>query len=348
MSDTDTKGPQTGRPPRTPRRGGLTFKRFVLYTMIVLVALVVAAVLVPTTRWVDGSGYLMTDQEAEIRPSVEGVIQECVAHQGATVNEGDTLIQLRDSAQQLAYEQSLQELNAKRSRLEYVLSNQEILKKKNAEQIQQVQLRLQLGQDKLEKMRAAVAGAVSPAEINQAVLEVSLAQSQLNELQLPQDELMAKEAQVLRDEILAAQSLVARHHEAVLARKIVSPLSGQVYFHRFEIGEVVKPEHVLGQVFDTSSWVVKLKLPERKIMYIQPGQALEVELAAQTGLIRRPFKAVISRILPVVSPQATGDGVFYAEAIITDFRGLCPTPGVSARVRIDTGRTNWLFRIFDL
>ncbi len=341
-----TGSPQ-GRPPRKTRKRFWTFRRFLLALIGFVVSLAVLATFIPTTRWVAGTGYLTTDLETELRPSVEGVIQERLVSQGDSVTMGQTLIQLRDASQQLAYEQAIQELNAKRSKLEYVLSHQDMSVKRREQQIQQLELQLELGKDRVERMRQAPHGAVSPVEINQAVLEVALIESKLVELLLPQEDVMAKEAQVLRDEISAAKSRVARHQDEILLRKITSPLNGVVFFHRFEIGEVVKPEHVLGQVFDTGEWVIKLKLPERKITYVQPGQTLEVELAATTGFISRPLSATISRVLPIVSPQATGDGVFYAEATITDFNNLVPQPGMSVRVRINTGRTNWLMRIVD-
>jgi len=104
---------------------------------------------------------------------------------------------------------------------------------------------------------------------------------------------------------------------------------------------------VIGQVFDRSARIVKLKLPERMVAYVKVGQPVEVELAAYPGWRCGYLQARVIKVLPVITPQTTGNGIFYIEAKIENPHDARLSPGMSASGEIDTGQTNWLGRIMD-
>lgn len=349
MSDNQAAQDNNPRPPRTneKRKGG--FRRAALLVLAILLAAIVVMALIPTTRWVDaiGKSYVITDYEAEVRPSVEGAILRWEARSNDTVKKGQLLIQLNDSLQQAFLQQAKNDQTSAEAQLNHVLSKQELEKSQIKEQIFRAERKLQMAREELEKMKLAASGTVSVREIATAQLNVEVATSSLKELRLPQDEIMEKQIAVLKEQIAAAKKTIALHQAEAELRKIRSPLNGIIQFQSFEPGEVVKPEHVLGQVFDTTAWVVKMKLPEREITHIQLGQPVEVELAASTWTTP-PLKAMISKILPVVTPQTTGDGIFYVEALIEVDAKYPLYAGMGATARIDTGKTSLLFRLTGL
>jgi multidrug efflux pump subunit AcrA (membrane-fusion protein) len=145
------------------------------------------------------------------------------------------------------------------------------------------------------------------------------------------------------DKVNAGDSLVGVDDSTVR-----SSLPGVVYLHRYQPGDYVQPQDVLGQVFDVESgWIVRLELTERVLGLVEPGQPAEVYLAARHRLGAAPLAARVSRFDPVVTPRATGDGVFTVELAVTLPADGLLHPGMTAWARIDTGRTSWLRRLLD-
>ena len=332
-----------GRPPRTVRRP-FRLRRILLMILAVLVLAAAASTVVPTKRWADGSGYVMTDREVEICPSVEGAIDRWEVSNQSEVKRGDMLIQLNDLVQHAAHQQAMKELEATKTAHEGLLLRQKLERSERQEQQHRAQRRLDAAQSQLRKMLSAGRG-FSTQEIDQTKLQVDLASSELKELRLSRDELWEQQTKALRERIEAVEKKVALHAAELQQRKITAALGGTVQFNSFEPGEVVKTSDVLGQIFDRSSWVVKLKLPERYIMHVKEDQPVRVELAAMSSLRYGYAWATVSRVTRVVSPQATGDGIFYVEARIKDAGNLQLHPGMKAAASINTGRITWMYRL---
>ncbi|MCD4823876.1 MAG: HlyD family efflux transporter periplasmic adaptor subunit [Phycisphaerae bacterium] len=339
----EVKKETKSRPPRTKKRRW-SFRRVLLTIGILCAVGIVAMATIPIPRWADGSGYVMTDDEAEIRPSVEGAIDRWLVRSGDLVKKDQLLVQLKDSVQQAALAQARNELTTIQARLEHLRCTQTLTKSQRREQIFRAKRSLAMAKEELEKKRK-IPGAVSQQELAEAKWKVELATSNLTELQLPRQKVMAGRINVLKEQIDAAKKKVVLHAAMVELRKIRSPLNGTIYFNNFEPGEVVKPEHVLGQVFDHSCWIVKLKISEHDIAHVKPGQSVEVELAAYPSLRYGEMAATVTRVLPVVTPQATGDGIFYVEARVDQPADWKLNVGMTARGSINTGSTTYLLRI---
>jgi multidrug resistance efflux pump len=330
------------RPPRTVR-SRWSFRRIALGSLAAVGLFCLVAWLIPTTRWAAASGYISTDLEAELRPSVEGTIEAVLVRSADLVERSQVVIQLNAAVQQAALEEARGHISARRADLQRLLSAHNLDRSQRQQQITQANLTMRLAQTQLDRMTDNAG--FSTKEVEDARLRMELAQSRLDELQLPREEMMQQQIHVAQEEILAAEKQLARLEAELELRKIRSPLAGTVQLHRFEIGEVVKPERVLGQVFDRQTWVVRLRLPERYIGEIVEGQRVKVGLAAYASLSQTPLEATVSRIERVVTPRPTGDGVFYVEATIPLHEGVELAPGMSAWAYVNTGKTNWLMRM---
>jgi len=339
--------PAAGRSPRTNHQRFWTLRRVGLAGLILAGAVLLSAVFVPTTRWAQGNGFVMTDDEAEIRPSVTGAIFQRCVETGQAVAKGDLLIQLAHAPQQAAHQQARNELDVAKAKLEQQLNTQKLTRAQQQAQAYRARKNLELAKDELKRMAESTTGAFSKRELADAKLKVQVAQSKLDELELPREKIYAQRIEVLRKEVAARAKALALRKAQLDMRRICSPLDGTVFFNDFEPGEVVKPEHVLGQVFDRSAWIVKLKLPERMVAYVKVGQPVEVELAAYPGWRCGYLQARVIKVLPVITPQTTGNGIFYIEAKIENPHDARLSPGMSASGEIDTGQTNWLGRIMD-
>ena len=347
ISDTvkETNEKQKSRPPRTKRSRWST-RRVLLGLFLILIALGAAGYFTPTTRWVRAEGYVITDREAEIRPSVEGAIETWFVESGDTVTTGQKLIRLKCAVHRAALEQAISQRKVAEAKLVDLLKDQELAESKRKQQIYRAKRELERMQDELQRMEESKTGAVSQREISDTRLKVDVAKSMLAEMKLDPTEAMNKEVQVLKEQIEAARKAETLHAAEVELRTIRSAVNGVVQLHRFEPGEVVKPDHVLGQIFDTSCWIVKLTVPERAIAYVQEGQPVQVELAAYPAWRNGYLNAKVKEIKQIVTPRATGDGVFYVEAEIGNLPANQLHPGMRVSAEIDAGTTNWLMRLF--
>ncbi len=341
--------PAATRPPRTQRRRLFSGRRMLLLLPCLALAVVAFLAVTPTTRWVGGTGYIMTDQEVEIRPSVEGAIDQWLVPNASLVEKGQLLIQLKDAVQLASFEQAASELDARRKQLEQLQASQHLERSRRKEQVFQAERSLALARSQLDRMApegGAGAGGFSAKEIEDARLRVELASSRLAELQLTSDPLMEKQIEVLTEQIHAAEKSVKLRDAELMLRRIHAPIAGTVYFNRFEPGEFVKPDHVLGQVFDRAQWVAKFKLSERQIGHVQVGEPVQVSLAAYPAFRFGYLEGSVGRIIPVVTPRATGDGIFYVEVnLATPPQGIELHPGMTATGYIDTGRTTHLLNL---
>ena len=347
MTDTvkDANEKSKNRPPRTkkPRR---SLRRALLIVLVLALALTAAGVLLPTTRWVRAEGYVITDDEAEIRPSVEGVIESWNVQNGDTVRKGDVLLRLKCQVHRAALDQAVGERKVAEAKLVNLQKDQELTESQRKEQIYRAERELKRIEDKLHRMEASQTGAISRQELSDTQLQVDVARSNLAELKLDRAETMDKEVQVLKEQIEAARKAETLHAAEVEMRNIRAAVDGVVQLHRFEVGEVVKPEHVLGQVFDTSRWIVKLTLPERALAHVREGQPVKVELTAYPSWRYGELSAKIQEVQRVVTPRATGDGVFYVEAVLDDPGDKKLTPGMRVTAEVNAGATNWFSRLF--
>jgi len=332
------------RPPR--RKGSHWYKpaRIVPVLLLLFIAAAVGAYFAPTDRWVRSGGYVVTDDEAELRPSEEGAIASWHVRSGDRVEKGDLLIQLNDTVQRASYEESQSRLSREQAEMDRLQSQQELSQKSRAQRIRQAERDLALQKLMAERI-TTTAGAFSQKEVEEAKLKVELAESKLADAMLDPAELMDRQIKVLRQDIATSEKNLARLEAELELRKIRAPLAGEVYFHSFETGEVVKTQDVLGQVFDPAKWIVKLKLNERDMPFVELGQPVKVGLSAYPWYRFGYARGEVSRIYPVISQQTTGDGIVYVEAVITDFGELEPRPGLTADTWINTGETNWLFRV---
>jgi len=332
------------RPPRTQRRSYLSLGRLIWLLPALVMALLIVLSLTPATRWVYATGYSMTSREVEIRPSVEGAIDQWLVASGSEVQAGDLLIVLKSEVQRAAYDQAVHDLNARREQLEQMVMAHEVERARRQEQIYQAERSFELARQHAELMSEGRGFAMR--EIQDAMLRKQVAASRLVELSVPYDELWAQQQQVLREQIHAAQTTIALRQAELNLREIRASIPGTVYFNRFEPGEHVKTEHVLGQIFDESQWVAKLRVGERDLAHVTLAQQVQLSLASYPTLRFGYLSGQVSRILPVVTPQATGDGVFYVEAAITEVpAGMTLHPGMTVTGYIQAGQTNWLMKL---
>lgn len=341
---TDTKNENTSRPPRTKRRRFWSFRRVLLLLIVIIAIITGVAAIIPTKRWVECDGILITKDEAEVRPGVEGTIEKWLKKHGDKVTKGEIVIQLRDSLQQAAYDQAKKELQVSQAQLKHLTEMQAIVLEEQKEKINRAKLTMKMIAKELDTM-VKCGKSFSKQEIANVRLRLGVATSHLDEAQIHKQKALDLKIKVLQGQIAVVESKMRVCKTQIELKKIRATLNGIIWFNDFEPGEVVKPEHVLGHVFDTDKWIVKLQLPESKISYVQMGQPVEVELVAYPWWRHGYIAATVSDVLRVVTPRATGDGIFYAEGLLENPEDSRLNPGMKVRASINAGQTSWLSRV---
>ncbi|MDP6152700.1 MAG: HlyD family efflux transporter periplasmic adaptor subunit [Phycisphaeraceae bacterium] len=349
-SNSNSSRPSDRRPPRHHRKRRWTARRVFLLAALTVVLLVGLGAVIPTDRWLAASGYVMTHETVELRSSVEGVIDKCQVASGDLVKVGQVLVQLQDSFEQASYEHAASELKAMRARLNQLKSAQTLEQAQRREQVYQARRNVELVQIQHDRIAGPDAhkGAFSQTEIDQAALSLDIARSRLTEFQISKEDLMAKQIQVLHEETAAAAARLAVCQTQLESRKIRAVIKGVVYFNTYASGEVVKPENVLGQVFNTEKWVVSANIPEREITNVRVGQRMQVAISAYPRWIHGYVHATVTKVTQVVTPRETGDGIFAVQAALEPTDEFELHPGMSARCFLNTGRTKWLVRVMPL
>ncbi|KUJ71908.1 efflux RND transporter periplasmic adaptor subunit [Thiomicrospira sp. WB1] len=125
-------------------------------------------------RQLDMTGRTRAHRVAEIRPQVEGIIEERLFTEGATVSRGDVLYQIDDAS----YEAILENAKAAVARAEAVLTNAQLKVKRNRRLVKIDAVSEQVLDDALAAEREAIANLAA----NQAALKsarIDLARTQI-------------------------------------------------------------------------------------------------------------------------------------------------------------------------
>ncbi len=132
----------------------------------------------------------------------------------------------------------------------------------------------------------------------------------------------------------------------VRAKEIRAPIAGQVLRYEFVIGELVRPETVLCEIFGGSKQVLKLRIAERYATRVAEGQRYQAELAPYRGFQRIWFHGHVQHLRNVI--QAEGQKTYRVAYCSFDSDGRKVPPGTTAEARIYYGRSCLWFLLVGL
>jgi hypothetical protein len=124
-----------------------------------------------------------------------------------------------------------------------------------------------------------------------------------------------------------------------LAQRVVrAPRDGRIVRYTFYVGELVRPDMVLYEVFEGDVDLLKLRIPERYATRVKPGMRVEAQLGTYRTLWPTRFKGKVDVLRDVVEGDGTRN---YRVAYCTLERdGQEVAPGTSAEARIRVGRSS--------
>lgn len=330
----------TGEPAPTsvPRRNRQRVRRYMMMLAGVAV-IVIAGAAIHFERSFLANGYVTTEQYAEVRPATVGTVSEILVLTGSVVTQGQVLVRL-DMKEELA---AVEEAQSRVLQMESELARREAEigeeKRRHQEMIEIARLRVQNADAKLTRARELLEkGLLAGSAMEDTLLVCKLAGAELDSLLKKDQSVYEQELAARRQEIKARRDVMSRAVSRLDLKIIRAPVSGQVLRYEFVIGELVRPENIIYEIFGGDRQVLKLRIPERYAARVAVGQDYKACLTSYGGLQPVWFKGRIESLRNVIQK----DGQQAYRVAYGDFtaRGRTVPPGTSAEARIYCGRVN--------
>lgn len=289
------------------------------------------------------NGYVTTEQYAEVRPATVGTVSEILVMTGSVVTQGQVLVRLDMKEEEAVVEEAqslVLQTESELARREAEIGEE---KRRHQEMIEIARLRVQNADAKLARARELLEkGLLAGSAMEDTLLAGKLAVAELESLLKKDPSVYAQEVAARRQEIKARRDALARTVSRLDLKILRAPVSGQVLRYEFVIGELVRPENIVYEIFGGDRQVLKLRIPERYAARVAVGQDYKACLTSYGGLQPVWFKGRIESLRNVIQK----DGQQAYRVAYGDFaaRGRPVPPGTSAEARIYCGRVNvWQF-----
>lgn len=343
----DFRTTAAGTLPLTQQERKLKRRRWVTTGLLLAILLIAAGFALQVPRIVSANGYVTTEQYAEVRAPVVGTVAGICVQSGARVNQGDLLVQLDCAAEQDSLEEAQRQVQ--KAEAELIRREGEAAEKKRrlSEDIAVADLRLQNTSSRLARTRELLAkGLVSGSALEDDKLKEALARAELTSLKNQDLSLYEKDLDILRRELDARREAAERAATAVRARAIRAPIAGHVLRYEFVIGELVRPDTVLMEIFGGAKQIMKLRVSERYATRVQVGNRYEARLGSYRGLRGVWFTGRIEYLRNVI--QSEGQIAYRVAYCSFDPQSYTVPPGTTAEARIYCGKTCLWFYLFGL
>lgn len=338
---------------------------FLLAALLVVGGVVATGILIKVERYATATGYVTTEEYAEVRPGATGTVGAILARTGDHVEAGELLVQLDAEQERASFEEAQSrvsraeaELERREAQIEVDLERRRVAldeqKRHHADAINIARLQLQNAQAKRALTEQLVErGLKARTALDDEELKEKLAQAELGSLLARDltiyDLLMAKdeatyqtEIRAMRQELRGLKDAVKRSEAQLRAREIRAPIAGRLLRYEFVVGELVRPESVLYEIFGGDEQILKLQVGERFAARISPGQRYSAILAPYRGVKTIYFTGQVESLRNVI--QAQGKSTYRMAYCDFHNQGLEISPGTSAEARIYYGTSClWFF-----
>lgn len=213
------------------------------------------------------TGEMRARNQVEIYPEISARIMQVNVNDGDRVNEGDTLVQLRD--------------DAVREQLNQARHDHEIARA----QLRQSQADLRRLEAQFERLQ----------ELRERELETAL------ELETLQADIDAAEASVdlARSQMNRAESMIEEQRTNLENTVVRAPVDGVVGNRDAEVGQRVDSGNRLFQIGDVDNMRIYVMLTENMSQVIEPGN--RAEIITSNGQ-NNPVEATVERVSPFLDP----------------------------------------------
>jgi len=298
--------------------------------------------------YVYGAGYITTPNRSKVLSAEKGPVKRLLAEDGARVKAGDVLLELDDSDLLAQVDQFKAEVKLAEAELERQRSVNADALKRHEDALNLAKVVMENAQRDYERDRKlAETGAVSAGDVEKKKHELDLTTARHESERSFSPDALEKEIVVLQRKVELARQQLDQANAALARRKVASPIDGVLNLSILAVGEIVDPSRPLGEVFDDSSFIIRVKVSERNFHKVKVGQPASASISAYPHRIFGYFPGKVQSLSQVVTPQTSSEGHLITE-IIMDSCKQPLKPGMAAEVRILVGRTSLFEKIVNI
>lgn len=299
-------------------------------------------------RRVPAAGYATTSSYAEIRAPLVGQITGIDRVSGDRVDEGDMLARMEDAVERALLAEAESEVRRCSAELAYKEAELGEQLRERTNRIVVAAMTLEHARRRLEiTTQLGGKGLASSRDVMEDTFKVRLAEAEYRRLGETDFRLAERQLAVLRQTLQSRQDAVARARANLHARTIRAPIAGRVFRHTFFVGEVVRPDMVLFEIFGGDDHVLRLRVPERYATRVATNQPVRAQLRTDRRLLGRHWlQGHVGHVRDAI--QAEGNQTYRVVYAPFDPGTIAVPPGATADAQIEVGRTSIWRMLFDL
>jgi len=277
---------------------------------------------------VSGDFTVLPVRNADVRATVDGLIETIYADEGDTVQAGDVLARLSGRDYQTEIGKIEADRAVKRATLAMLRAGPRTEELDLVrDEVQTVSTRLEYARSDLRRSKQLFErGLFSPKQLEDSEREAAVQQNALEEanakLKLLQagsrpETIEATEAEIRRLETHRRYLVEQLNHTT-----IVSPASGIVTTPKLKerVGEYVRRGDLIAKVYELEHVIPEVVISEKEIADVQPGQAVVMKARAYPG---ERFVGVVKAIAPAaIEDTQLGRRVFRVRVELAEAHGL--------------------------
>ncbi len=311
--------------------------------LLVLAAIVAAGAFIRVPKRVSAAGYATTPGYAEVRSAVGGRVAEILVRSGDAVTNGAVLLRLEDEAERAAIATGEGTLAKAEAELALREAQRREELRLHTESVRQAELDLRQAESRVELTKQLHdKGLASGRKLQDDEFSKEKAEARLQALQGADLTVGEKQPEVLRAEIRTRRDALDAARVALAQREVRAPIAGRAVRYTFYVGEMIRPDMILYELFDGETTLLKVRVPEKYASRVALGMGLDVRAATVGGLLPRRFPGRVEALRDVV--EGTGDAHYRVAYCSFEHLGEEIPPGASVEARILLGRVRlWEF-----
>ena len=330
------------KPPETMQQRRSKLRRALRIVVALLLAIGAAGHFIKLPKYAYANGYATTVEYAEVRSAAEGRLAEILKTSGDEVKAGEALLRLEDGTERAAYEEANSKVAQGEAELTFREAEAADALRRHTNAIIAAEIELEQMRKTLELTRQLFDKSLtSGRQLSSDEFAVRRAEDRLRALREIDMSVSLKQIAALGENVAALREAANRAKAALELRTVRAPIAGRVVRYTFYVGEVIRPDMVLYEVFGGTVDTMKLRIPERYAARVRVGHPVGAKFGTHRRIIPRRFPGEVAVLRDVVE----GDGAAnYRVAYCNiDLQGETVPPGTSVEARIRIGKSSvWM------
>ncbi len=320
-------------------RNGLRFFLF-------FAAIAAAMIFIKVPKRVAATGYATTSPYAEVRSPISGIVMSIDVKSGDLVKKGDLLVSLYDEPEKAALLSAKLEAERAKSELDFYNAQYAELMRSHSNEVQIASLSLKYAEERLGMTRQLTEkGLASIRDLMADEHQAALARLTFRQLSEKDMTTGRKEIEMLERKLASAEAGIESAETNLEARRVRAPSDGMLFKHTFFVGEVVRSDQILFEIFGDKEKLLRLKVAERYATKISEGMAVRAQFrSAKKFLSHNWVCAEIADMRDIIQSEGNNSyRIIYCPYKDPDFD---VPPGTTADADIMLGKVPlWRFII---